>query len=254
MYTCSEDCTVKCWDLTTNKAIRNYHGHLSGVYCLAVHPNQNIIASGGRDAAVRLWDVRTRRQIHSLSGHKDTVFSIIMQDDEPQIVSGSADRTIRVWDIASGMKVRGITNHKKTIRSLLFHPNEYTFASAGADNVKLWKCPQADFLRNFDKNLYSEAAGKRLGIVNTIACDGDKTLVAGTDDGHLAFWDWDSGYMFQRIKSRPQPGSISSEAGIFCAQFDHSGLRLLTGECDKTIKIWHQVQEEELVQEFMQEE
>lgn len=244
LYTCSEDCTVRCWDLTTNKAIRNYHGHLSGVYCLAVHPNQNIIASGGRDATVRLWDIRTRRQIHAFQGHKDTIFSIIMQEDEPQIVSGSADKTIRVWDINAGKKLKALTNHKKTIRSMLFHPKEYTFLSAGADNLKLWKCPEAMFLRNFDQQLYSEQSGQGVGIVNSVTCDGNNILTAGTDDGYLNFWDWDSGRMFQRIKSRPQPGSISSEAGIFCCKFDNSGLRLLTAECDKTIKIWQQADED----------
>lgn len=35
-----------------------------------------------------------------------------------------------------------------------------------------------------------------------------------------------------------QPGSLESEAGIFCAEFDKTGLRLITGEADKTIKIW----------------
>lgn len=34
LYSCSEDKTVKCWDLEYNKIIRNYHGHLSGVYCI----------------------------------------------------------------------------------------------------------------------------------------------------------------------------------------------------------------------------
>ncbi|KAF9083429.1 pre-mRNA-splicing factor prp46, partial [Mortierella sp. AD031] len=32
--------------------------------------------------------------------------------------------------------------------------------------------------------------------------------------------------------------SLDSEAGIFCAEFDKTGLRLITGEADKTIKIW----------------
>jgi pleiotropic regulator 1 len=35
-----------------------------------------------------------------------------------------------------------------------------------------------------------------------------------------------------------QPGSLDSEAGIFCSTFDRSGSRLITGEADKTIKIW----------------
>ena len=54
LFSCAEDKTIKCWDLEYNKIVRNYHGHLSGVYSLALHPTLNLIASGGRDATVRL--------------------------------------------------------------------------------------------------------------------------------------------------------------------------------------------------------
>lgn len=37
---------------------------------------------------------------------------------------------------------------------------------------------------------------------------------------------------------KPQPGSIAAENGIFALSFDRSGSRLLSGECDKTIKMW----------------
>jgi WD40 repeat protein len=58
------------------------------------------------------------------------------------------------------------------------------------------------------------------------------------DNGAMGFWDWKSGHQFQRLDSLVQPGSLDSEAGIFCAEFDKTGLRLITGEADKTIKIW----------------
>ena len=54
----------------------------------------------------------------------------------------------------------------------------------------------------------------------------------------MFFWDWRSGYNFQKLQTQVQPGSIDSEAGIFDVQFDHSGARLLTAEADKTIKIY----------------
>ena len=54
----------------------------------------------------------------------------------------------------------------------------------------------------------------------------------------MHFWDWKSGYNFQTAESPVQPGSLESEAGIFCSAFDRSGSRLLTGEADKTIKVW----------------
>ena len=54
----------------------------------------------------------------------------------------------------------------------------------------------------------------------------------------MHFWDWRSGYCFQKLQTTAQPGSLDSEAGIFAATFDMSGCRLITGEADKTIKVY----------------
>jgi pleiotropic regulator 1 len=54
----------------------------------------------------------------------------------------------------------------------------------------------------------------------------------------MYFWDWKTGYNFQTTETKPQPGSLENEAGIFCSTFDKSGTRLITGEADKSIKIW----------------
>ena len=58
------------------------------------------------------------------------------------------------------------------------------------------------------------------------------------DNGSLHFWDWKTGYNFQKHQTTVQPGSLDSEAGIFKCLFDMSGCRLLTAEADKTIKIY----------------
>lgn len=36
------------------QVIRSYHGHLSGVYCLALHPTLDILMTGGRDSVCRV--------------------------------------------------------------------------------------------------------------------------------------------------------------------------------------------------------
>lgn len=234
LYSCSEDKQVKCWDLETNKVVRSYHGHLSGVYCLTLHPKLDILATGGRDSVVRLWDCRTKAQIHVLEGHTNVISSVISQEYEPQFISGSHDHMVRLWDVGTGKAIETLTNHKKSVRAMSFHPDEYTFASAASDNLKVWKCPEGEFLRN--------VSGHN-AIVNDIAINQDNVMVSCADDGSMYFWDWKSGYNFQQIYSKPQPGSISSEAGVYCAEFDRSSLRLITGECDKTIKIWKEDEE-----------
>ena len=79
-------------------------------------------------------------------------------------------------------------------------------------------------------------------IINACAIrdnpDGSSILVGGGDDGFLHFWDWKSGYLFQSIAGIPQPGSLASENAIYAMAFDQSRTRLMTCECDKTIKIY----------------
>ncbi|PAV58871.1 hypothetical protein WR25_08869 isoform B [Diploscapter pachys] len=45
-------------------------------------------------------------------------------------------------------------------------------------------------------------------------------------------------FEFQRIQAKAQPGSIDSEAGIYAMCYDKTGLRLITAEADKTIKMY----------------
>ena len=54
----------------------------------------------------------------------------------------------------------------------------------------------------------------------------------------MHFWDWKTGYNFQRSQASVQPGSLDSEAGIFAMTFDQSSSRLITCEADKTVKIY----------------
>jgi pleiotropic regulator 1 len=229
LFSCGEDKTVKCWDLEQNKVIRNYHGHLSGVYSLALHPTLDVLVTGGRDSTARVWDMRTKQQVRALTGHTNTIGSICCQSVDPQIITGSHDSTIRLWDLATGGCTSQLTNHKKSVRAVAVHPKEYTFASGSPDNIKVWKCPEGQFLRN--------VSGHN-AIVNSLAVNRENVLVSAGDNGSLMFWDWRSGYNFQSLETKPQPGSLDAEAGIFEVTFDRTGSRLITAEADKSIKIW----------------
>jgi pleiotropic regulator 1 len=131
--------------------------------------------------------------------------------------------------LASGKVLTQITNHKKSVRALKIHPSEYTFVSGSADNIKVFKCPENSFLRNFSGHN---------SIVNALAINQDNVLVSAADDGSIKFWDWKTAHNFQSLETQVQPGSLDSEAGIFALAFDKSGSRLITCEADKTIKIY----------------
>jgi len=229
LFSCGEDRQVKCWDLEYNKVIRHYHGHLSAVYDLSIHPTLDVLLSCGRDSTCRVWDMRSKTNIHTLTGHTNTVTSVLTQATDPQVITASNDSTIRLWDLAAGRSIATLTNHKKSVRGLVMHPKLYMFGSAGPDNIKQWKCPEGKFIQNLSGHN---------AIVNCLAMNADGVLVSGADNGTMHFWDWKTGYNFQRFQAPVQPGSLDSEAGIFQMKFDQSGSRLITCEADKTIKIY----------------
>lgn len=67
------------------QVIRQYHGHLSGVYCLKVHNDLSLLLTGGRDSVCRVWDMRTKVQVHCLSGHDETVADILANTTRPEV-------------------------------------------------------------------------------------------------------------------------------------------------------------------------
>lgn len=230
MFSCSEDKSVKCWDLEKNKIIRDYHGHLSGVYSMDIHPTQNIIVTGSRDSTVKVWDIRTATEIFTLTGHKSPVTKVRCQATDPQIVSTSNDKTVRLWDLCSGKTQTVLTHHKKSIRALALHPTEYTFATGAPDAIKQWKFPEGSFMLNFRPAHES--------IINTLAINQDNVMFSGGDNGTCCFYDWKTGHKFQQLRTTNLPGSLDSECGIYSSTFDRTGMRLITGEADKSIKVW----------------
>ena len=124
-----------------------------------------------------------------------------------------------------------LTHHKKGVRALVQPSFESTFLSGAADTLKKWNSNDGRFIKSF--------TGHR-AVVNAMAINDDGVVMSGADNGTMNFWDYTTGHCFQKTETMAQPGSLDAENGIFAAEFDLTGTRLITGEADKTIKIWKQ--------------
>lgn len=237
LFSASEDKTVKCWDLEKNVVVRDYHGHLSAVYTIDLHPELDLIVTAGRDSSVRVWDVRTRTPIHVLTGHQGSVNKVVCRDTDPQIISCSMDSTVKTWDLRAGKCDKTLTFHSKSVRAFTTKDDELVTASS-------------DGLKKFDLNGYKykqdmefwndhDSVSEGNLIVNTVCSSEDGVIFGGCDNGKFGFWDWESGKMIKNDSQIPVPGSLDSETGILCSTFDKSGERLITGNIDKSVRIWN---------------
>ncbi|SCU95929.1 LAMI_0F04456g1_1 [Lachancea mirantina] len=235
MFSASEDKLVKCWDLEKNTSIRDFHGHFSGVNTVDVHPTLDVIASAGRDAVVKLWDIRTRAPILTLAGHKGPINKVKCFPVDPQVVSSSTDGSVRMWDLRAGKASKILTHHSKSVRDIAAHPREYSMATASTSDVRSWRIRDGQLLTNFDSG--------PVGIITCLGINDDNILFAGSESGKLTFFDYETGHRYQELETELAEGSLESERSILCGAFDLTGLRLITGESDKSIKIWKQVED-----------
>ncbi|KAF8474682.1 hypothetical protein BDZ91DRAFT_774606 [Kalaharituber pfeilii] len=211
LSSCGEGKMVKYKNFESNRVIRHYHRHLSGVYSLALNPILDVgylwkrwccMGMGHEDSNQRygsFWppNCKFRRPILTLSHAR-----WILQYGYGSLQIGDQ----WLWlHITRGM--RTITTHHEV----------FTFASGSAQNIKQWKYLEAAFLRNLEGVS---------GIVVAISISGDDILFSCDNKG-MCFFDWNlAPWMLNKA--------------FFSSTFDKTGSSLFAVEANKTVKSWKQ--------------
>ena len=272
LVTGSRDGTARVWDIRTKQTVHVLSGHSNTVASLLTEECDPQVVTGSMDSTIRLWDLAAGKCLTTLTHHKKAVRALVSAPgSEFAFASASADR-IKKWVLPKGGFLHDFEASRESTmeRRKRLYEEINTVAGAGDGDGALTvqdaaAAPKSlvttaeDYRRAVDGTsmipVSTDHSGRAIesssvsgsgtaaaSIINTLSVNEDGVMVSGSDDGFLTFWDWSSGRPFQRLKTPIQPGSLSCEAGILASTFDHSGLRLLTGEVDKTIKIWREVE------------
>lgn len=224
LYSGGLDHAVKCWDLTTCQVIRDFHDHLSGVLSVDAHPTiASLISSAGRDGAIRVWDIRSRECVFWLKGHENAINCVKMRSTDPQIISAGRDTTVRLWDLRTGTQMQVLTHHNNSVQDLALADN--AFSSIAADGV--FKC-------EYNGAVLGHIERQSDSVLRCCSLSPTGILMTGDDLGIARFYEWSTGKSLCKSHSR----ALSKEKGILAASFDRTGTRLVTGEEDKSVKLW----------------
>jgi RNA polymerase sigma factor (sigma-70 family) len=195
----SWDLTVRLWDPSTGKLVRELAPKAGWIWSVAFSPDGKFLAAGSAEHhQVLLWDTATGKEVHRLKGHDKTIFSVAFSPDGKTLASGSADGTVRLWETATGKEIDTFAStNTKTVRSVAFSPDGKILASAGdRGTVNIW-----DLATKKERNQVELARC----FVLCIAFSKEGHLATGDQDKGVNLWDPATGRHLRRFEGHRLP-------------------------------------------------
>lgn len=188
---------------------------------VALHPEEEILASGGDDGIIRLWDFHTGHFICPLTGHTNWIRKVIFSPDGRYLASSSEDGTVRIWDIRTYELCQVLTEHTSRVWEISFSPDSQTLVSGSDDQqIKLWNLKTGvclTTLQGYTCKLRSVA----------FSADG-QSLASGGDDHMIRIWDVNSGICTNQLEGH--------QGRVWSVSFNAQ--QLVSGSDDQTVKYW----------------
>jgi hypothetical protein len=130
---------VKVWDARTGQETLTLNVDATPLFCVALRPDGQRLASASNDETVKVWDARTGQETLTLKGHPSWVFSVAFSPDGQRLASPSLDWVVKVWDARTGQETLTLKGHTSWVFSVAFSPDGQRLASASIDRtVKIW--------------------------------------------------------------------------------------------------------------------
>ena len=155
LFSASNDCSVRLWDLTLRTCVRQFSGHMGQVQSLRLLSLDHCNATATEDVSTkdrRSVDESTRLATENLAGaqspHDRECEVVAKQQQRPHqlLVSGGLDNTVKLWDIDSGKVVRTLFGHLEGVWAVAC--NEMRIVSGSHDRtIKVKKQTNIDHVQ-----------------------------------------------------------------------------------------------------------
>ena len=140
-----DDGSIRLWDMTSRRMLRELRGHHKPVSALAFGPSLGEGADGERLASadeekiIHLWDIATGQVRTTLLGHTDRVPALVWHPTLPRLISAGWDTTARVWDANTGAPIILLNSHANQVNALALNPDGSLLACADSSNaLHIW--------------------------------------------------------------------------------------------------------------------
>ncbi|KAJ3090568.1 hypothetical protein HK102_003327 [Quaeritorhiza haematococci] len=193
LLSCSDDTTVKMWDLQTRQLLKTFSGHTGQIQCFqawAAGPSVPVQSSSSSSSTTPPCPTipTSSSTLSSTQPTSTTTTSAITPASPPtprctksnKLITGSLDSTLRIWSLATGECLKTLFGHMEGVWCVQF--DSLRIVSGAHDStVKIWDVESGALMHDLK--------GLHRGAVNCCQLT-DTKIVTGGDDGVVVVWDF----------------------------------------------------------------
>jgi WD40 repeat protein len=171
----TRDTRIFVWRVETGALIQTMLGHQGGSTSVAISPDGQTVASGGRDGLLKLWRTAGGALLKSIAGQSGGITAVAFTPDGQTVISAGGAGTVLFRRVSDGAVVRTIAAPNGIAAMGLSADGSLlvTGESAYGDNVRIWDAASGALVRVL--------AGHSNGFVQGVAITGDgKTVMSGS--------------------------------------------------------------------------
>lgn len=179
------------------------NGQSDRIFSIAFNTNGLILAVGHRDCII-LWDVLFATKcatLHNLRSRGSVAnWALCFSPNGKYFTSGSDDESILIWNSLTGVCEGELTGHLGAVKAITFDSDGENIYSASDDRmIRRWNFLTRECLWIF--------RGHEEVVSSLVLC-GKNTLISGSRDHYMKFWDVESGECTFTSEEHDGQGSI----------------------------------------------
>lgn len=204
LASCSEDGTVRLWELINGSCVRVLRGHQAMVRQVVYSPDGRFLATASHDHSAKVWDTSTGHLVASLE-HPKAVRGIAWSPDGWTIATACADECLRLWTPA-GTVVQALEGWANDVTSLSYSRDSRRLLCTHGAAAKN-ECVIVDISKTSKWRVFAQRATRFKMHSSTVhhgTFSPDGTLVASTGghDHETYIWRAEDGGMVHRLAAQ----------------------------------------------------
>jgi WD40 repeat protein len=240
----SVDKTVNVWNTLTWASIQRYKNHTNWVFSLDQIDNDTLV-SGSHDGTIRIWKISTGETLQTISVGAEVNVVRVLSIELKQIVCGKQGSTnnLQIYSYDTGNWVRTLIGHSSSVRSIEMLSEQFMATGSDDKRVLIWDISSfsikfnltghnsaVNCIKRLSSNLIASGDSDGLIIVwnwltgirifnlighmgplfpNSLDLYDDQTLISGSLDLTVKFWNITNGTLIQSINVDIQISALS---------------------------------------------